>query len=141
MKKRLLSICIVLTIILTGCTDTQKESSAEQISPVPSPAVGAVENSDTQSAGATEVSSELKAFLDSYEEFMERYIDFLADYQAAADQSSMLTEYLSLMQEYADFAAKAEAYNDAEMNTVDAAYYLEVTSRVAQKLLSALPDT
>ena len=37
-----------------------------------------------------------------------------------------------------DFSEKANAYDTNEMSAADVAYYLEVTSRVSQKLLQAV---
>lgn len=62
---------------------------------------------------------------------------FMKKYQTATDSSAMLMDYLSFMQKYNDFSEKANAYDTNEMSTADAAYYLEVTSRVSQKLLQA----
>ena len=66
-----------------------------------------------------------------------RYVAFMKKYQTATDSSAMLMDYLSFMQKYNDFSEKANAYDTNEMSTADAAYYLEVTSRVSQKLLQA----
>lgn len=48
----------------------------------------------------------------------------------------MLMDYLNFMQKYSEFSEKA-AYNTDEMSAADAAYYLEVTERIYQKLLQA----
>lgn len=73
-----------------------------------------------------------------YEEFMDEYVAFMKKYQTATDTSSMLMDYLAFMQKYSDFSEKANAYDTNEMSNADAAYYLEVTSRVSQKLLQAV---
>ena len=49
--------------------------------------------------------------------------------------SSMLVEYAEIMGKYEDFVKKLDQYNEEEMSTADAQYYLEVTSRCAQKML------
>ena len=85
----------------------------------------------------TGVTPELKAFLDSYEEFMDEYVSFMKKYQASTDSSAMLMDYLNFMQKYNEFSEKADAYNTDEMSDADAAYYLEVTGRIYQKLLQA----
>lgn len=49
----------------------------------------------------------------------------------------MLMDYLNFMQKYSEFSEKADACNTDEMSAADAAYYLEVTGRIYQKLLQA----
>ena len=95
------------------------------------------QETEEKSNKANGVTPELKEFLDSYEEFMDEYVAFMKKYQTATDTSSMLMDYLAFMQKYSDFSEKANAYDTNEMSTADAAYYLEVTSRVSQKLLQA----
>ena len=95
------------------------------------------QETEEKSNKANGVTPELKEFLDSYEEFMNEYVAFMKKYQTATDSSAMLMDYLSFMQKYNDFSEKANAYDTNEMSTADAAYYLEVTSRVSQKLLQA----
>ena len=48
----------------------------------------------------------------------------------------MLTDYLSMMQEYAEFTEAINKYDTNEMSTADSMYYLEVTTRVAKKLIN-----
>ena len=50
---------------------------------------------------------------------------------------SMLGEYGEMMQKYADFAEKIDKYDSSSMSTEDSKYYIEVTTRCAQKMLEA----
>ncbi len=50
---------------------------------------------------------------------------------------SMLGEYGEMMQKYADFAEKIDKYDSSSMSTGDSKYYIEVTTRCAQKMLEA----
>ena len=82
------------------------------------------------------VDPDLKAFLDSYETFVDEYVDFMKKYSADPSNAlSMLGEYSEMMTKYADFAEKVDKYNSKEMSTEDAKYYLEVTTRCSQKML------
>ena len=82
------------------------------------------------------VDPELKAFLDSYEEFMDEYILFMKKYMDDPGNAvSMLGEYASIMEKYGEFAEAVEKYDEKEMSTADAKYYLEVTNRINQKML------
>ena len=46
----------------------------------------------------------------------------------------MLGEYGEMMQKYADFADKIDKYDSNSMSTEDSKYYIEVTTRCAQKI-------
>lgn len=82
------------------------------------------------------VDPELKAFLDSYEEFMDEYILFMKKYMDDPGNAvTMLGEYASIMEKYGEFAEAVEKYDEREMSTADAKYYLEVTNRINQKML------
>ncbi len=48
---------------------------------------------------------------------------------------TLLGEYADMLQKCEDFETKANAYDTNSMSTVDAAYYLEVTNRITQKML------
>lgn len=84
------------------------------------------------SAGVT---PEFKATMDSYEAFIDKYVEFMKNYDTM-DTSQML-QYLSILSEYTDFAKKIDAIDEDSLSDADYAYYLEVTTRVSQKLLSA----
>lgn len=87
------------------------------------------------------VDPELKAFLDSYEEFVDEYVVFMKKYMADSSNAvSMLSEYYEIMGKYADFAEKVDRYDSKEMSTADAKYYLEVTTRCTQKMLDIYSD-
>ncbi len=84
------------------------------------------------------VDPDLSAFLDSYEEFVDEYVDFMKKYNSDPNNMvSMLGEYGEMMQKYADFADEVDKYNSDNMSTEDYKYYIEVTTRCAQKMLEA----
>ena len=97
------------------------------------------ENTNHQDTGinAAEVNPELVAFLDEYEAFMDEYVEFMIEYKNAKDVSGMLSDYAEIMVEYVDFANALEQYDPDEMSPVDAAYLLEVSARISQKMLEA----
>ncbi len=91
-------------------------------------------NDQTSSSG----SSSVRETLDEYEEFMNEYIAFMQSYNnASPDQSlQMLDDYLELMTEYAEFVESIDNLDTSSMTVEDYAYYIEVTTRVSQNLLS-----
>ena len=85
---------------------------------------------------AEEVSVDFKAAMDSYEEFFDEYIAFMEKYNNSDDPMSMMTDYLSYMQKYTDTMQKLEDIDEDSLSDADALYYLEVQSRITQKLLT-----
>lgn len=79
---------------------------------------------------------EFKEAMDSYEAFFDEYVAFMEKH-AASDGSdlTLLTDYADYMSKYADMMADLEAWDSADMNTAETAYYIEVQSRISQKLL------
>lgn len=96
------------------------------------------EKTEEENEAKTEdgVDPNLKAFLDSYEEFVDEYVVFMKKYMADPGNAiSMLSEYTRMMEKYGDFAEKVDKYDSNSMSTADAKYYLEVTNRCTQKML------
>ncbi len=81
---------------------------------------------------------ELKAFLDSYERFVDEYVAFMRKYKQNPTDLSLLTEYADIMQKYSDFETAIDRYDSNSMSTADASYYLEVTTRCTQKMLKIM---
>ncbi|WP_027438894.1 DUF6591 domain-containing protein [Lachnospira multipara] len=95
------------------------------------------ENNASSQANEEQVTPELKAFLDSYESFIDEYIVFMQKYTSnPGDIYSMMNDYSDIMLKLTDFEKKVGEYDTNEMSSADLAYYMEVTSRCSQKLLS-----
>lgn len=93
------------------------------------------EKTETADTSSGDVDPDLKAFLDEYEAFMDDYVEFMKKYTESGSSVEMLSDYMTMMQRYADFASVAEKYNSEEMSAADAAYYLDVTTRISKKML------
>ena len=78
---------------------------------------------------------EFKEALDSYEEFMDEYCEFMEEYAENPADIKLLTKYAKFMSQYAETSEKIEAMDSSDMNDAETRYYIEVTSRVSQKLL------
>ncbi len=94
---------------------------------------------ETQTAAAeNEIRPEVKEFLDAYEACMDEYVEFMQKYLNADPTSmvSMMGDYYSILARYTEFAEKIDAFDESELTNAELAYYLEVTNRVSQKLLS-----
>lgn len=86
----------------------------------------------------SDIDSDLKAFLDEYESFMYDYIDFIEKYENSDDMLSMANDYTKMITKYAEFIDALDDYDTDKMSASDAAYYLEVTNRVNQKMLESM---
>lgn len=111
---------------------TEEETEQEEI-------VVAEDSEPKEVQSSDGVNPELKAFLDSYEEFINDYIDFMKKYSENPDNVlGMITEYSEFLSKYQDFAEKIDAYDANEMSAEDAKYYLEVVNRCSQKMLEVI---
>ena len=90
----------------------------------------------SSSSSDDSVDSDLKAWLDGYEDFMEEYVDFMKEYEDADDSDAldMLTDYYDLLDEYAQWVEELDEWDEDDMSEADLAYYLEVTARVTELL-------
>ena len=126
----------MLSTAKTSGSSTANDSSAQNAEVNDSNASSADQSGSQTTSGG--VDPDLKAFLDSYEEFVDEYVAFMKKYQADPSNAiGMLGEYSEMMQKYADFADKIDKYNSNNLSTEDYKYYIEVTTRCAQKMLEA----
>jgi len=76
--------------------------------------------------------ADYKEFWDTYEEFMNEYCEFMETYDSS--DLSALVQYATLMEKYSEFAKAADERKDSDMSDEEAAYALQVESRVLEKL-------
>ncbi len=159
MKYKRLFLCLLVLIVsisTVGCMSIQQSSiptgntifnkeptispTESQTTPSTSSNTEETNNSSTEETATPTANNELrpefKAAMDSYEEFMDEYVAFMKKFaESDGTDLSIITEYSRFMSEYAEFVATFEEWNSEEMNAAEAAYYLEVSNRVNQKLL------
>ncbi|MCC8195535.1 MAG: hypothetical protein LIO49_01795 [Ruminococcus sp.] len=111
---------------------TEQEEEQEEVTTAETEEEPEEEKEETSDDG---IRPEVKEALDSYEEFMDEYIEFMEKYEEEGNPISMLTDYLDYISKYAETMEKLDALDDIEMTNAELAYYIEVTSRVSQKLL------
>ena len=75
-----------------------------------------------------------KEAMDSYEAFYDEYVEFMKKYKESSDTTSMLDDYMDILNQANEFNSKMAEWDDGNMNDAELKYYLEVTSRVTQKL-------
>ena len=81
------------------------------------------------------ISPDFKAAMDSYESFMNEYVDFMKKYNADPTDIRLLADYANYMSKYADFIEAFEKWETEDMTTAETAYYIDVQARVNKKLL------
>lgn len=83
-------------------------------------------------------SSNVRDVLDQYETFMNEYVAFMRTYNnATPDQMlEMMDDYLDLLDEYLEMEAMLANLDVSTMSDEDYAYYLEVTARVTENLMT-----
>ena len=79
---------------------------------------------------------EFKEAMASYEAFFDEYVEFMKSYDSAAGDMTAMLKYLDMLSQYSEMADKLDELEDSEMSDADAAYYIEVTARIYQKLAS-----
>ena len=92
----------------------------------------------TDSSQTESSSTNIREVLDQYELFMNDYIDFMRNYSnASPDQMlAMTNDYVEMMSELAEMQQMIDDLDVDSMTPEDYAYYIEVTTRVEQNLLS-----
>ena len=93
---------------------------------------------ETTSVSESTIRPEFKKAMDAYEKFYDEYCDLMAQYTKNPTDFSLLTKYGNMLSKMTEIDAAFEKWNDADMTTAEAAYYLEVNGRVLQKLAKVM---
>ncbi len=124
----------------TQSTETQTTDVGEQTEQTAEVQAAEVQE-EAKPASASGVDPDLKAFLDSYEAFIDDYVVIMQKYQANPSDLSILTDYASMLEKYSTFEETLNQYDSSTMSAADSAYYLEVTTRCYQKMLAVAAST
>lgn len=141
----ILALCMVLTLCACGnrakSEEELKAELKEEILQEMREGENAEETPGAEEAGLPDsggIRPEVKEFLDSYEAFMFEYADFIEKYTSAGPESilSMMGDYTEMLKRYAEFSEAIDEFDTDGLNSAELAYYLDVTNRVQQRLLS-----
>lgn len=80
---------------------------------------------------------EFKKAMDDYEAFYDEYCQFMEKYKKNPTDLSLLTEYANMSTKLLEMDKSFGQWESENMNDAELSYYLEVSSRVAQKILDA----
>ena len=79
--------------------------------------------------------------MDSYEDFMDEYIAFMTKYNSSKGKNTeLIADYGKYIKKYIDATDAFEKWDGKEMNKEEAKYYVDVQTRVTQKLMNASID-
>ncbi len=118
---------------------TKTTEKAQESSKAESKTESKTESKSESESKTSEVAndSDFRDMVDSYEDFMDEYIDFMEKYNSSDDPISMLSDYTELMSKYSDWMDKINSYDEDDVSLDDWKYYVEVTTRVAEKMEKA----
>lgn len=91
---------------------------------------------EQSSKSSDSVTPEFKKAMDKYEEFFDEYAEFMEKYANSDNPASMMKEYSEYMTKYTETMQAFSECEDEEMTEADSLYYLEVQTRINQKLAS-----
>ena len=89
----------------------------------------------TSSSTTDDIDPDFKAAMDSYEAFFDEYVAIMKKYKENPSDLSILSDYATYMSQYADMIQKLEEWESKDLNTAEAAYYVDVQARITKKLL------
>ena len=129
------------TITSTKETNTASTSNSTSVSTTePTITTNSSSSSSTNSnidssTNSTGISQEFKDAMDSYEAYMDEYVEFMKKYNANPTDPTLISQYSTMLQKYSEQVSAFDKWNSADMTTEETSYYIEVQSRVSQKLL------
>lgn len=95
-------------------------------------------DSNNDNNNSTELRSDFKKAMDSYETFMDEYIAFMTKYKNNdGSDFELLKDYGTFMKKYTEAVLEFDKWEDSNLNDEEARYYLEVQMRVNRKLAEA----
>lgn len=88
------------------------------------------------STDSDEISPDLINYLESYENFVDEYCEFMRAYMNNPTDMNLLNQYTDILNTMNEYTAAVDNYNTSDMNEAELAYFMEVTARCSTKMLS-----
>lgn len=149
----LIALLLVIAIIFSGILafkimsdkNTTKNASTSSISNTSTNNNSSTNNSSNgtsnNSSNTTGLRKEFKNAMDSYETFMDEYIAFMTKYNNSKGTSTeLIKDYGEYMKKYIDAMDAFKNWEGKDLNKEEAKYYVDVQTRVTQKLMNASID-
>ncbi len=120
-----------------------KDSSSEEESKAEEPETSADADEEARKAvndgDYSLVTPEFKELMDSYEAFYDQYFEFMKKYSSGeVNVMEMLSDYNDMLTQLSEWDDKIDRIDESSLSAADDAYYLLVTLRIEQKLLSSV---
>ena len=132
----ILLVCMTVSLCACGKKSADSENeSGENAATETENANATAENADLNPGEEPEetVNADLKFRLDSYESFLDEYINFLNQYPAAGDTETMLAGASNYTTRYHDIIASLDQMDLSAMSNADLQYYIETNARLTAK--------
>lgn len=91
-------------------------------------------NDNESTTTSTGLRSEFKNAMDSYEAFIDEYVDLVKNYNSDPTNMTLLSKYTSYLEKYSKYSDDFDKWNDNDLNNEELKYYMEVQSRTIKKL-------
>lgn len=114
--------------------DTEEPEETKETEAAKPEATGAAAN-ETVNQQADTIRPEFKEAMDTYEAFYDEYCKFMAEYKKNPSDFSLLGKYTEMLTKLTEMNEAFEAWDEGEMSNAELKYYLEVNSRVTQKMV------
>ncbi|MGM9913477.1 DUF6591 domain-containing protein [Floccifex sp.] len=135
MKRQMMILTSALALsVLSGCDEPKQPTQPEQPDIVDIQEEKQENIVEEQTPIANGIRPEIKEALDSYEIFMNEYVEFMKTYQESQDTSTLLQQYVEYMTKYNDACKKLDEIDEDSLNDDELIYYLEVQTRVLNKI-------
>ena len=108
-------------------TESKVESKSESSKP---------KEESSKSKSDNIIDPKFKEAMDSYEEFIDEYVDFMKKYHANPTNATLINEYAEYTSKYAEMLKKFNEWEDEDLNSAETAYYIDVQARVSKKLVA-----
>lgn len=139
--KKIISIVLALTLVLTLAACGVKKTNNEDVNDTINTEVSSVEDSENNAETKEDAESnvEWKQFLNEYEEWVDKYIEITKKYKDNPSDMSILSDYTDMMSELTEWTTKTEDMEKELENAspTELAEYSAELARIAAKLANA----
>ena len=119
-----------LDIMLSKTTESNNNSSEE------SKQEETKKEEPKNNTSTDELRSDFKKAMDNYEKYMDEYVTFMKKYNSNPSDYELLKEYNKVMKKYKEAMESFENWESKDLNDAETKYYIEVQTRVNEKLAS-----
>lgn len=89
----------------------------------------------TSSSKVSEIRADVKSTIDSYESFMNDYVEFMKNYKNNGNPVNMLNDYTNFMNKFQELSTKFNNLQENyQLNQKELQYYLDTQLRINEKL-------